>query len=572
VFRDPDLWTEDASTIREIDLTISQTSVWEATDPVQALARDRNNPGQALPLAAKTTRGTRPGMRPGPSGTLTDGDAVAVNTPVTRRERAPSLEPPPSLDESQDPLESSSPMPMPMPMPNNSETGDEASTAINVPTDLNEFLPMGVDHSPRQSDDAPGVDTEAEPEPESFTQTRAETTPNPDVVTSPAGPKFVNKVAAGDSPPTIRSAKEFRNAIGRSSGQDQGLLVPADADWVLSSTPLGGKGPWSIRAVPGPTRPRIRFQPTPADPKEPFAPSVWLELRSGELELEGIDIVLPRSNAPQEGRWAAFGVWAGAKLSLSNCTVTIEGEGTNSAVVVIHERGVRADGEEEGRRPPATMVQLNDSLLRAGGDLIDVAPGGRLDLNLNNLAVSTGGSLLHAHGSPRGQMDSLIQLNLEQVTARMAGGLILLASAPDEPELPVVEVVARKSVLATTPDGGPLVRVDGQDALTTLHDRIRWQGDAVAYHRIETYRRDQSAQPGAIPTSYDRQSWQVAVGLREASAVHGDMKFVNEWDATDPAWSLQGEDLKLAPESLALSSSSGAVLERIPQAPPAESP
>ena len=114
--RDPDLWTEDASAIRESALTITQASVWEATDPEQALARERNNPGQALRLAAMTTRGTRPpGARRGPSGTLAEGVALAVNTPVTRRERAPSLEPPPSLDESQDPLESSSPMPMPMP-------------------------------------------------------------------------------------------------------------------------------------------------------------------------------------------------------------------------------------------------------------------------------------------------------------------------------------------------------------------------------------------------------------------------------------------------------------------------
>ena len=344
----------------------------------------------------------------------------------------------------------------------------------------------------------------------------------------------MNQAAAGDSPPPIRTAEEFRNALGRSPASGQSLLVAADADWVLSSTPLGGKGPWSIRAVPGPTRPRIRFQPTPADPKEPTAPSVWLELRSGELELEGIDIVLPRSNAPREGRWAAFGVWAGAKLSLSNCTVTIEGEGTNSAAVVLRESENQADGGDEGRNPPAAIVRLNDSLLRSGGDLIDVAPGGRLDLELNNLAVSTGGSLLHAHGSPRGQIDSPIQLNLEQVSARVAGGLVLLESAPDEPELPVVEVVASKSVFATTPDGAPLCRVDGQDALSSLHDRIRWKGDAVAYHQIDTYRRDQSAQPGAIPTSYDRQSWQVAVGLREASPVHGDLKFVKEWDATVP--------------------------------------
>ena len=107
--RDPDLWAEDASTIREIALTITQASVWEATDPEQALARERNNPGQALRLAATTTRGTRPpGARRGPSGTLAEGVALAVNTPVTRRERAPSPETPPSLDERQDPRESSS--------------------------------------------------------------------------------------------------------------------------------------------------------------------------------------------------------------------------------------------------------------------------------------------------------------------------------------------------------------------------------------------------------------------------------------------------------------------------------
>jgi hypothetical protein len=146
----------------------------------------------------------------------------------------------------------------------------------------------------------------------------------------------------------------------------------------------------------------------------------------------------------------------------------------------------------------------------------------------------------------------------------------LLESAPDEPDLPIVEVIASESVFATTPEGAPLCRVDGQDALSTLHDRILWKGSAVAYHEIDTYRRDQTAQPGVIPTSYDRQSWQVAVGLREESAVHGDLKFANKWDTNRPAWTLQGEDLKLSPESPA--ASSGAVLERIPPAPPSDAP
>ena len=174
-----------------------------------------------------------------------------------------------------------------------------------------------------------------------------------DVSTPPAGSNPSNPEAVDGSPPPLRTAEEFRDALGRSPAHGESLLVAADADWVLSSAQLRGEGPWSIRAEPGQTRPRIRFRPTPADPKEPTAPSVWLELRSGALQLEGIDIVLPRSDAPREGRWAAFGVWAGAELSLTNCTVTIEGEedelGRRGAP---RERGPGGRGDAAAIRSP----------------------------------------------------------------------------------------------------------------------------------------------------------------------------------------------------------------------------
>ena len=567
--RESRLWAGDASVIRESASTTSQASIWEASDPVQALARERNNPGQAFRLAT-TSRGTRaPGARRGPLGTLAADVALAANAPEERREQGPLREAPRSRDGRQDPRDFSPVMPMPMPRSSSAETGDGELPPMDIPADLSELPPMSVDPTTRRSDDFPGEEAEAEFEPP---RARAEATSNPVASPTPApvGANLANPEAGDASPSLLHTAEEFERTLGKSPARGQELLVAADADWALSSTQIRAEGPWSIRAETGKTRPRIRFQPTPADPKAPTAPSVWLELRSGALKLEGIDIVLRRTDAPREGRWAAFGVWGGAELSLTNCTVTIEGEGTNSAAVVLRASDGGADGGDAGRAPLAATLRLTNSLLRSGGDLVDVASGRLLNLEVNNVVLSAGGSLVHAHGSPRGQGGDSFSLNLGQVSARVAGGLVRLESAPGEPELPVVAIAARNSVFATTDEGAPLFRVDGQDALTSLHDRIRWEGHEVAYHQIETYRRDQSAQPGAIPASYDLQMWQVAVGPREEAPVHGDLKFLKEWDPTRSPWSLRGEDLKLSPESPV--TRSGADIQRIPPAPPSNSP
>ncbi len=113
--------------------------------------------------------------------------------------------------------------------------------------------------------------------------------------------------------------------------------------------------------------------------------------------------------------------------------------------------------------------------------------------------------------------------------------------------------------------GTPLVRVDGQDALSTTRDRVLWEGHGLAYHQISTYRRDQSAQVGTVPTVYDRPSWVVAVGSRELAAYHGDLKFQTDWDAARPVWTLGRDDARLAEDSPV--ASSGADLERIPSPP-----
>ena len=61
----------------------------------------------------------------------------------------------------------------------------------------------------------------------------------------------------------------------------------------------------------------------------------------------------------------------------------------------------------------------------------------------------------------------------------------------------------------------------------------------MAYHQIGVYRRDQTSQPGVLPTRFNRDYWKFAVGRHEESPVHGDLKFLDDWDPDRPAWTLR---------------------------------
>lgn len=166
--------------------------------------------------------------------------------------------------------------------------------------------------------------------------------------------------------------------------------------------------------------------------------------------------------------------------------MTIEGDLTPSAVVAL------LAGELGGE----ARLRFKNGLLRASGDLVNVAPGRRLDLDIDNAVIATGGTLVHGHGLPVGRTAEPLKVVLRQVTARLAGGLARLQSTPTEPELPVADVLARDTILATNDPESPLFRVNGQGNLDNLRGLIHWEGRSVAYHQINTYRRDQSAQPG----------------------------------------------------------------------------
>jgi serine/threonine protein kinase len=555
--RDALQWAEGLANVRETGSNTTDERIWAEVDPGET--REHENPSRAFRLVPSNARLTAVGARQSPFGPLTTSIVLAdeIKQPTPARTANAVASQARTLSPSEKPAETPVSPPMPMAVPSNANSSPPLARAPGDMSDLPAMPPR-----PLESGLTEGTPSATNKEPAPMPSARGSV----DQGRTEKPVTTVERPAANEADPAVlQTADQFLKALELRATRGGIFRVAANADWELPGIELRGTGRWTVRAEPGLSRPRIRFRPGTTELRASTSWTTWVELRSGSLQLEGIDIVLARSDAPREGRWAAFGVGAGADLSLSGCTVTIEGDRVPSAVVAVP---VGEIGDEPAHGiPSAATVRLSDSLVRSGGDLVEISPRRRLELDLNDAVIATGGSLVHAHGALRGPAPDPIRLKivLRQVTARMAGGLVRLESAPGEPDLPIADLNVRDSILATNPQGDPLFRVDGQDALASLRDRIVWEGHGVAYHQINTYRRDQSAQVGTFPSTYDRPSWTVAVGPKEQSAVHGDVKFLKEWDATRAPWTLKVDDVKLDGASPA--SAAGADLANIPSPP-----
>jgi serine/threonine-protein kinase len=295
-----------------------------------------------------------------------------------------------------------------------------------------------------------------------------------------------------------------------------------------------------------------------------------LNVRSGSLHLQGIDLIVSDHDTAETDRLAVAGLVPGSELTLTDCTLTVAVGRPGAALFVVQpEITPPAHPQSPGvTAGPTAVIRVRDSLLRSGGEGVAVAAGRRLDLELSNVSVSTESSLLHAFGSARpGRADSpTVKMHMEQVTARVKGGMVHLDSTVEEPELPFTAIVAENAIVSMASRDDPLFRLDGRDELDALGDKIRWDGRKVAYDRIKTYRRDEIVRTGVSPRVYDRANWTSAFLPKDESPVLGEVKFLRETDPAQAAWKLDSDDFRIAPQSPL--ANTGADFTRIPQPPP----
>jgi hypothetical protein len=167
---------------------------------------------------------------------------------------------------------------------------------------------------------------------------------------------------------------------------------------------------------------------------------------------------------------------------------------------------------------------------------------------MSNALLVGEGAALRVEGAAEGP-EPVVSLTLRLTTARMRDGLVRVSGGGVRPVLPRVDVVARDAIVATDEGRSPLVEVDGAGDLASLRDVVRWDGNGVAYHRVETYRRDRGALETGPPLDLNQFAWQVQVGDEEG-AFHGDARFRGgPPGAEGPAWEATVEGSRLAADS-----------------------
>jgi serine/threonine-protein kinase len=565
--RDFSLWRESANELRETGTRTLGTSVWESADPSSALAREKDNPTRAFLLSPAIAADAEVGARQGPFGANLKR-VTAVDRSRPKAETGPAA---PSRGPSSDAVALQSPRPA---EPYNEKTpvqeaaagpvagGEPGSSAsASDPMSLPSMPPMATPPAAVESDTeraagSPVVVPERRDEPQRAARESGE----------PARAERGRNTLAADED-VIRGSEQFLSMFQRLGSQGGTLRIAPGAELDLTGLAIEGAGSYQIVAAePAGARPRLRFRPSTVPSRSPAEWSVMLNLRSGSLLLQGLDVVIPDGDTQRTDRLAAVGLVPGATLTLADTTITVAVTRPGCAAFVVQPQSGSPGSEPRDATDRTAVVRVRDSFLRSGGDGLIVAAGRRLDLELANMFASTEGSLVHAFGGLRQKRDDVpaLKLRIDQVTARVKGGLVHLDSTPEAPELATAAIVVQNSVMSTANRDDPLLRLDGRDQLDDLGDKIRWEGHKVAYDRIKTYRRDEVARTGVVPRVYDRANWTSAFLPKDVAPLL-EVSFLHDVGPSQAAWKLERDDLRLALSSSA--ADIGPVLSRIP-APP----
>jgi serine/threonine-protein kinase len=576
-------WSEGGGELRETGTIVVNDPVWEAVEPGRLLASEKDNPTREFLLNAEVASRTKSGARHGPFGAVLSSGRLAERTaavppPEPPAARSTQVERPASAIASAKPDDNSlrqvasvtqpeprnSPPAAPPPNSNDDDAAtDEAKTLSNMPPMTT--TPAEPPKPPVDASEPPPADVAPQSGP------RRDEPPRIARATADVNPPDQARRSNLDDEDVVRSTQQFLSMLNKLGAQGGTLRIAAGVELDLPTIQIDGTGRFQFIALAGKNRPILRFRSSQPSARSPAEWTALLNLRSGSLHLQGLDVVITEEETQGSDRIAAAGLFPGSELTMTDCTLTIAAHRPGATAFVAQPVLAAANSRpSDGATTRTAIVRLRDCFLRSGGDAAIVTAARGLNLEMSNVLVSTEGSLLHAFGGTRaGQVDSpSVKVRLDQVTARVKGGLVHLDATADEPRLPFVACAVENSIVSTANRDDPLFQLDGRDPREELGDKIRWEARKVAYDRIKTYRRDEVARTGFPPRNYDRADWTSSFLPKDESPILGDVKFMKEATSSSSAWKLTRDDLRLATDSPV--AQNGPELSRIPQAPAEE--
>ncbi len=587
-------WEQTDDDVRESGSRAVATPVWGAAEPIRALRRGSGDPSRAFLLDDRLA-GMGSGARYGPLGEslaaaglrlALRGSSRPASTPPAPgpnraradldRQPAVKQEPtsPSASPEGERPAVSERPMP--------TATAAEPTGGMPDPMNLPSMPPMPTSGSTEDEDEIAAVATASQP------ASAPSDSPVPKVEKPPTTGTASSKSPATSEPPVesrpslstedlVHGPEQFLAMLRGLDGRGGMIRIASGVDLDLPSMAVEttASSPLQIAGEPGRPRPRLRLRSSPMTGESPTEWTGLFNLRAGSLRLNGLDIVVTEPETGTADRQAAVALSPGTTLSIADCTITVPMRRPLATAVVVRTLSP-AETDRAAPEPTApaarATVELRNTLIRSGGDAITVLGGTRAALTLTNVMAAAEGSLLHALGSARpiagaggDPPSAAVIVRLERVVARTRGGLVYLQTTREQPAMAAVDIHAANSIVSTVSGDDPLFRLEGQDQIEELRDRLRWEAHNVAYHRIKTYRRDEIVQSGGLPRVYERDDWTRAFQPTDESPTLADLKFRHQADATTPSWRLGRDDL--SPVSRGLRAPIGPEIAKVPNPP-----
>jgi serine/threonine protein kinase len=340
---------------------------------------------------------------------------------------------------------------------------------------------------------------------------------------APAIPAVKDPVFWVASPETGKD-RSFRTLEAACTAATDGATIEIRANGVLPEP----QGPIRIE------RKRLRIRPTTGMrptlefkdlPMGSSAESRWFTIEGGSLDLADCNLTMKTSSSRSSDRWAIFSLDRCQSLSLRGVTLTVQNEERPQPAAFIEvtreQGGTLSTMMVETTPAPSTVVDVQESLFRGGGDVVYSSVDEPVTLNFGWSAICSSGGLFRIELPMRQAMMTMeerpISLQLDHVTAVLDQPLVSMSIDRGRP--PLVSVSSDDSVITVRRSDRPLVSMTGSEELDIWSSRLEWRGNGNYFHVGGTMW-DIAATPGGLPmraVSFKDWSRAVTVSSNESS-------------------------------------------------------
>lgn len=229
-------------------------------------------------------------------------------------------------------------------------------------------------------------------------------------------------------------------------------------------------------------RPILEFQGNPQDADA----TTMFTLVNSQLSLRGIGLVLAPNVETPDAVWTMFDCSGNSYLSLTDCSVDVQGKLKSGAEICRLEESTADSGTRHN-----TVIEMRDVIVRGAADMFHVAALTETSIDLVNCGFGIEGHLINNTGSTSMSTPGTIDLTLEHVTCVLGAPLIRIFEE-DFPtttrhSLSRIQVDSRAGVYCSISEDAALVDSQASVMVDDQRSLLTWNGDTNLYSGFEEF-------------------------------------------------------------------------------------